>query len=378
MKKRGIVEVQFNWIFILIIGALIILFFVKVIYNQKVIADTKLANSVLSDLTLLSTGAEVATSTASSINLAGNAIGFDCEECECRYFVEDIGGDQFRSYNGRSLYAPSLVKGTEILTWALDWNMPFKITNFLFITSPEIRYVFVHEDRATPPNFLIDKIVNKLPEQINRGLVGNDVYDILDIGNFDYRGEYKVRFIVYDVDLPNFDIEIENVINDQLKNLHYSHISVLNITPMGLATGELEFYKVNPQRELEIDNDITYYLGETSLIGAILVDNYFNYVCPMETSFRRLNYAAKIYKGRVDSLEEYFTSPGVQDPGLSCQITYGNTDSSFITLIGESETYFRSISSYDNIKNVHDAAFSTNALEDQNDKALLFSCPEIF
>ena len=41
LKKRGAVEVQFNWIFILIIGAVILLFFGVIIAKQRSAADSQ-------------------------------------------------------------------------------------------------------------------------------------------------------------------------------------------------------------------------------------------------------------------------------------------------------------------------------------------------
>ncbi|MFH1317148.1 MAG: hypothetical protein ABII01_06515 [Candidatus Woesearchaeota archaeon] len=381
MKKRGMMEVQFNWIFILFVGALIILFFTKVIYNQKVIADRKLSVEILDQLTLLSTGAEVATSTASEIDLSRNSIGFECDECNCRYYVRNLGEKDFESINKRALFAPSIVEGEKILTWALDWNMPYKVSNFLFITSPEIRYVFIYGSSSIPDE--LQEIMDKLPEQINVGNEGGG--GVININDFDYQNEYLVKIILYDnthiYNTPDkVNTAVGSLLTDQLKDVEEWRISLIRVDPEPSATsgrlsyvGKIDFYKVENGEFVEDGESKTHYLGDTSLIGAILVDNYDAYVCPMESAFQRLNYVSAVYRERTDFL---FNTYKLSNP--KCGDTYQKAGMSIMEIETESRPFFRSLPIGSNLNIIYNKAFAVGGLEDLNDRIILFSCPEIF
>ena len=45
MNKKGIIEIQFNWIFVLVVGAIILVFFFGFVQKQKSFAEEKNAGS---------------------------------------------------------------------------------------------------------------------------------------------------------------------------------------------------------------------------------------------------------------------------------------------------------------------------------------------
>ncbi|PIZ49746.1 hypothetical protein COY28_06090 [Candidatus Woesearchaeota archaeon CG_4_10_14_0_2_um_filter_57_5] len=65
LGRRAVIEVQFNWIFILIVGGLLMGFFFSIINKQKQAADMRLAQDTLAQIELIVAGARA------SKNLAG-------------------------------------------------------------------------------------------------------------------------------------------------------------------------------------------------------------------------------------------------------------------------------------------------------------------
>ena len=254
--------------------------------------------------------------------------------------------------------------------------MPYKVTNFLFITSPEIKYVFLYDipGSISAPAELTN-IIKKLPEQIDQSDVLNQVYNLADLSGLNYANEYHVRFIGYslapDVFQPGDKVDVL-LNNAEFRKVNYRDISILNIMPEGNPqVGKLQFYKVDKNRKIVTDNAETFYLGETSLIAAMLVDKYFNYACPMESVFERLHYATSIYEGRTNQLKKGASSD-------KCTKTYVSALSSLGIISTESEIRFMSLSDVDGLRNIFISAFNDRQLEDLNDQAILFSCPEIF
>lgn len=393
MKKRGMVEEQFNWVFILIIGTVIILFFVKVVYNQKAIADKKLAIKVLNDFTILTVGGEVATSTASRIGIGGNAVSFDCQECSCKYYMKEFGkGMKNVDYNTRSLFAPSTVMADkDALMWAYDWNMPFKVTNFLYITSPDMEYIFVHGGGASPPQGLSD-VISTLPDLIDNGLKGDSSFDAtMTLSNYKYKGAYQVRIIVWDsgvyiapsaADFVAKWGQVETLVKTgQLKDADFKSVSILwvhDIESTSGGSGTLEFYKLEKgTRNIVQDQDTTFYVGDASLIAAILVDNYYNYVCPMDSALMRLNHVSDVYIRRTEYLKSaYIANFGADD---KCAITYDDALTYLDDIKTNSNVYFSGLTNSNNIININRAANQyTSSLYAMNEKITLFSCPDIY
>ena len=138
-SKKGVVEVQFNWVFIIIIGAVILGFFVSLSMRQKDVSEQKLSATVAEHMKTILTGAQVTERSVNLITVPRRDITYDCGE--------GFSISSMASFNPRIIFAPSLLKSQsqKLITWSLDWNMPFRITNFLYMTSPDIYYIFVHD-----------------------------------------------------------------------------------------------------------------------------------------------------------------------------------------------------------------------------------------
>jgi len=62
-SKKGVVDIQFNWIFVLISGAILLIIFTGIIINQKDISQTSIDVLVLKNLNAVLAGSEVSTGT---------------------------------------------------------------------------------------------------------------------------------------------------------------------------------------------------------------------------------------------------------------------------------------------------------------------------
>ena len=149
LKKKAMIEVHFNWIFILIAGAVIFVFFINIVNKQREFSDIRTSGTIATNLESILTGAQISTDTVNIIDLPKVNIGFECE----RYFI----GPTPKQTKSNVIFAPNLLKGTQMISWALDWNMPYRITNFLYLTDPELRYIIVNKaDR--PGQLLFDEL----------------------------------------------------------------------------------------------------------------------------------------------------------------------------------------------------------------------------
>ena len=139
MKKRGVIELQFNWIFILIAGAIIFVFFISIVNKQREFSEIKSSGTIITNLESILTGAQISTNTVNIVDMPKVDIGFECN----RFFIGPVP----KQTKGNVIFSPNLLKGSQIITWALDWNIPYRVTNFLYITDPELRYIIVNNSQ---------------------------------------------------------------------------------------------------------------------------------------------------------------------------------------------------------------------------------------
>ncbi len=156
-KKAQAAETQFNWIFILIVGAVILGFFVFIVIKQKGASEAKFAGKVSQQLDTILVGAKVSSGAFQEIPTPEVTIEFGCDD----YFI----GPASQRLGNRIVFAPAIVEGRSIQTWTLDWNVPFKVTSFLYITAPTIRYYVIVkqiDDKAAT------EFYESLPAKLNK------------------------------------------------------------------------------------------------------------------------------------------------------------------------------------------------------------------
>ena len=279
--KKGIVEAQLTWVFILIVGVIILLFFIGIAQKQKQIADMKASANILQQLDAILTGAEVSSGTSSLIKIPKMELKLDCNSFS-------IGGIT-KPLKTRVVFSPDLIKGRQLITYNLDWSVPYRVTNFLYLTSPEVRYILVGD---------AEDLDNDLPDVINKEVV----YDINNIENININN-YKVKFIFKENNNPS-----QNDFPD-LKE----EISAINI----LDDQYISFYN-----DGEWSDSVRYY-DTASLLGAIFAEDQEQYECAMKKAFEKFNVVTAFYKKRIELLNQLVPQCNLGNLNLPGQLDFG-------------------------------------------------------
>ena len=79
-SRKAQVETQFNWIFILIVGAIILAFFTYIVIKQKAASDAKIAGKISQQLNTILVGAKVSSGTVQDIPTPEVSIHFTCND----------------------------------------------------------------------------------------------------------------------------------------------------------------------------------------------------------------------------------------------------------------------------------------------------------
>jgi len=325
--KKSQISTQFAWIFILIAGAIILIFFISLVYKQKAISEQKLASDVQVQLKSILLGAGLSPGTSKQIETPNAEIDFTCdEEGFSAYSVK--GALQKEEIPMQVLFAPNIIKGDKLIAWALEWDAPFKVTNFLYLSSPKVKYVFV-----SPP----EDVEKDFPEDFSKETVN-------DVSAVSAEGADKIRFVFFNK---------EPVFPSQL-NPKKVDISAINI-----ASGQIYFYKAGKNSFAKV-GEIPY-LDMPSLYGAIFSDDLAFYECDMKKAFKRLNFISQIYSERQDELKSY---------GTGCGLYYIAPIQNLVSDSGQCSTDIRGC--------MGKIAFDVGAIKSQQEILIIKSCPLLY
>jgi len=354
-SKKAFVEMQFNWIFIIIAGGVILLFFFSIVYKQKEVSDIKVTGTIKSDLRVILTGSKASTGTASLIAAPDLEISYDCQG----YTIGRLS--PIKPHAG---FSPGLIKGYALMAWALDWNMPFRVTNFLYLTSPEIRYIIVND--AT--NFA-EQLNETLPaktiiqDKKRKILMNKEFVELGDLIDVEDKNNYKVRFVFFDQNPSGGLSDLDNMEDDDV-----TAISVYPTTGID-GYGEVEFFEKDGNNWGSAPKGTTYYVGKASLIGAVFTDDIETYDCNMKRAFKDLSIVSDVYLNRTKELVEFYRTY----PDYACQAQVGRS----ITPLEGIKTEASSISNNFPVP-VTQLSQAASELVTYNEQTQKLSCEEIY
>ena len=348
MKKRGIVDIQFNWIFIIIAGALILIFFVSLINKQRSLSDIRSSQTIASNLDSILTGAQISTDTSNTVDLPAVPISLSCDDFSVgpvrRNLLLDI------------VFSPSLLRGKKMITWALDWSIPFRVTNFLYLTDPELRYILVDNSKN-----LGAKIKDAMPKEVNLEVVAR-----ADVGSLVDKNNYHVRFVFLGNPLDTALAPFRNMDADAV-----SAVSFPDLENSGniLTTGRAVFYSFDKANAKFASPQATVYLKEESFFGALFAPGADGFNCAMKKAFRKLERVAEMYASRSISMQKYY------GPGNPCSTHHrSNTIQDIgIAAKGQSEKFPTTLA---DIQEIQENARRLG--DEQNQQLQLISCPLIY
>ncbi len=303
MRKKGAIEIQFNWMFVLVAGAIILSFFVVFVLQQREASEQKLSASLIKDLETKITSARVSGGSAAELNLHDLEIFFSCEDYRLKGVSESI--------NYRAIFTPDRVKGRTMLLWSMPWSIPFKVTNLLFITSPDAKYVILDTNtNSLLTNDVYERMANKF---LNVDLVDENSVDTIDISS-----GYKIKIVCFDC-----DNNIQNLDLSRFYNFADPDVRAVSITSS--PPYNVNFYVMD--QESLVSEGTSPFFGtdsdsEATMYAAIFADSKDTYDCNMNKALNTFSIVAQVYKNRMLKLQ--------QNPNLApeyCRDYYFQPDS---------------------------------------------------
>jgi len=356
--KKGMLEVQFNWIFILIVGAMILMFFVGLTMWYKDFQDQKMASSVMTKIQAIMTGAGVNPRTAQKIDVPRIELNFECEPdcndygCYSNFKFENTGVAKDTSMD--ILFTQSSMKTDFIHAWTQEWDMPYKVTNFLYFSTPAVRFYLVYDPSIPESERLAELIYAKLDDN---KFIDARVIKASEVSGLKYNNEYLVRFVFF-----YEPAGVVSVSESMYKSEQWDVIFIDGNEKSGIVT-----FSSLSGNNMAPDIDKKYpYIGTASLIGAIYSEEYEFYKCNMIKAFLKLRAVNQVYKIRAQDLYHYY------EGDVRCEFYYDD-----LTLGAEFDKIDDAVSDYDNIK-TSQLTQSISKIEEINQQAKVKSCTRIY
>lgn len=296
ITKRGAIELQFNWIFVLIAGAIILIFLVTLINGIKSSGIKKIDVGVLQNMdAVLRTAQESSINSEETfriIEMYGTPVKMICD-------IDDISSINIKgsekSTEGLIVFSKSDLKGN-IYAWTVNWNTPMLVGSFLLLTDERTQYVFVGDSSE------IIELYNSFPLNKTKKYISS-------ANGFSCSGFDNCRLIFYRTapdSLPGkSSAVIINPDSDILEDPLNSYGTIL--FKEGLTT------------------KTSYFLKKESIYGAIFSEDKEYYECTMRKALKRLRFATSILLDRTNEIEGQLNNNRCQEyyinfPGFFNQI----------------------------------------------------------
>ena len=349
-NKRGQIDVQFNWIFVLLIGALILSFFVGVAMWYKGTQEQKITGEIVLQLESLMKTAQESPKTAMTTTIPDITLSFTCSSYDCSTLgcpSEFSGGGIARSTETQALFSLGELEGTNLITWSLEWALPYKIANFLYLTTDAVRYVIVYDDSHSTVAYAVNTLLAE-NSYITKETVKVDSASAFTITN---KNDAYVRIIAFlDANsLPTSAIE------DTLGAQSDGTWDIVYVDG-DEDSGEVTFFDGTAE-----------YVGLPLLVGALFSANKDFYSCNVQKALYQAEFVGAVYSARTAQLHSAFEA----DPELSyCTYYFDSTIQEAIEAIPEALDPENT-----DIVAVRDAV---TTLEDNNKYAQIKGCPRVY
>jgi hypothetical protein len=305
---RKAMEIQFNWIFILIVGTIILLFFINLSGNIKKNAEKKLASDIISKLSTISSSGKESTNTNQQIEIANLDITTECLFLSCNNISCDTHFD-FAGQGGKAppwmdvepIFAPKNMVGDSLIMWSLDWSMPYRVGSILYLTTPYYQYILVYNDNNATNTDFAKKLLIELKKN---KYINIKMKSISQLDTVEAVGGVFTKYIFLYLPLSESHIAISESIKKS-KKYDFMYI-VPGVVP--LKSGIIYYSKQDgigkkPDRDNKAD-----YIGVPMLIGAIYSDDYDYYSCNVHKILLKYKDINAVYLARTKAINDYYTS----------------------------------------------------------------------
>lgn len=301
MNNKKAFEVEFHWVFVLIAGALILGFFFMVAQKQKTASNERLALTLSTEIDAAFMSALQSKGTEQPMPLPSTGISFHTQNspvcgiapaCDCNFYIYD----RPTPFADKIMFTPNDLTAIEAILWTKEWKTPFRATNFFYMTTNKIKYVFV---MSNDPGVLRikNKILMDLPDTMEKQILNSQQ----EIDQIKYN--FENTRIIFLKEEPSSES-----LAQILKASKGKQASVLHLDLNGLARfftkkqNKNEFEKILQNQMILDTTSNEPAINEAQMYAAIFSESPHLYECQMKEAYKKLSYVTKIIKKRAEQI----------------------------------------------------------------------------
>jgi len=336
-NHKGVIDVQFNWIFVMIAGFVIFLFIISIVFAQKRNADAQIGISSMNQITALLKGNQQAADIYSEIVLPATSINFKCDE-STKYFTFKIENAERMQLPTEIIFAPQNLATNKIMVWSQAFDTGFPVDIFTYITSADSIILLYN----TSESAYALQIYNDLPSNITKKYVK----DAPDINQ--YKNYARIKIICFnDTGCPS--------------HTQYDYMNIVPAKDSELYTyGNVTFHKKSASQDPILQT--TSYIDKSGLYGAIFSDTVEYYNCQMSRAIDQFEVKRSLVESRLTLLQGAL-------PAGDCRTAIN------LSLDWEINNMRNIYLNYDNMSLLQQ---SIKDMDNTNTNLILDSCPKIY
>lgn len=361
---KGQMHIQFNWIFVIIVGAVLLGFFFSLTTTQTDISEKRITASTAEQLeTIITSTAQKSGTFKEYTKVPQRELRFFCNEKTGLYHYEV---DEVRAGTTKHdiVFTPVAFTPGNIHTWTLKWNVPYKVTTFTYLTHDDHAFIFYDDG-----SYEFRDLYAPLPKNLTHVVLNKS-----SVSSF---SQEKLNYDDYTYVFLKSQVDGERQINDELVEEIKGEESIVKvIEPESsdmFSHGTVHFID-GSKHSLNLNKvgESSPYFRKASLYGALFSESRQIYECTMDKAYQYMRMLSLMRLDRVKSLKSQV--------GPTCNRLLGGMDDG----IPRADDHLRNISTIldegvDSANKVETLNKHTTALEDVNYKlSMQGSCPLLY
>ena len=304
LNKRGF-AIQFNWLFVLVGGAIFLGFFISLINNQLSAEETRTIRKATKELDSLLRVSLASDNTHKTVAF-DKKIVFYCKDIS-EYYVE--GALVSARYDYNAIFSPAELEGKELIIQTLIFEAPYRTMPVVYVTNKDIEYVFIANSSV------ISQIYHAMPANVTKKIIRNPsrMAGYKD-NNYDHT--------VFILDVRNQSLLTRIPDFDSRADWRRVYAVVINTSGGSAYTyGNLVFFSYNPNENPSagfISEGSLPFLGFNLLLGAVISHDITIYNCTLRKILQRIELLSTLHRERMvyygDNAEGvcefYYSDPG--------------------------------------------------------------------
>jgi hypothetical protein len=335
INSKGVVDIQFNWIFVLIAGFVIFLFIISIALSQKHSAENQISIDTMNQITTLLKGKQQAPNVYSEISFSRTDVSFTCDP-QFYLFSYKIANSQPNMLPVEIIFAPKLMNTNKLLVWSQSFNLGFPVGVFTYVTTPDsIILIYNNSDTGDMANELFTDL------NTSTNITHKYITSVNDYSAFAHR-----TIVCFGSSCPTVNTDYIKIVPGDAGLFDYGNVT---FHTKGYSQSQ--------------DNTYTQpYITKAGLYGAIFSNSYDFYRCQMTRALTQFEIKRELIQSRMILIQNDL-------PESTCRSTINET------LESEIISMQNPVLNSNNITNLYE---QSNNLDIKNTYLSLYSCPKLY